>query len=85
MLRLRVEELLEEKGMTKYRLHQKMQARGGISYSNFNNMIKNRTRSILYKNIELLSDILECDIGDLFEKVEETDEDSAWEAQENAR
>lgn len=74
MLKLRIEELLEEKGMTKYRLHQRMQAISGISYSNFNNMIKNRTKSILFRNIELLSDILECDISDLFERVLEEEE-----------
>ncbi len=69
MIRLRVKEILYDKGMTKYRLHKRMQAECGISYGNFKSMIENRTSSIKYRNIELLSRILECSIGDLFEIV----------------
>ncbi len=72
MVKLRVKEILADKGMTKYRLHQKMQAECGISYGNFKSMIENRTSSIKYRNIELLSEILECSIGDLFEKIPDT-------------
>lgn len=77
MVRLRVKELLQEKGMTKYRLHLLMQVRNGISYGNFNNMVENKTASIKYSNIDLLSEILECDIGDLFERVDESEGDSS--------
>ena len=69
MVKLRVMEILSDRGMTKYRLHQKMQAECGISYGNFKSMIENKTSSIKYRNIELLSKILECNIGDLFEIV----------------
>jgi len=72
MVRLKVKEILAERGMTKYRLHQRMQAECGISYGNFKSMIDNRTSSIKYRNLELLSEILECDIGDLFEKIPDT-------------
>ena len=77
MVRLRVKELLQEKGMTKYRLHLLMQVRNGISYGNFNNMVENKTASIKYSNIDLLSEILECDLGDLFERVDESEGDSS--------
>ena len=73
MVRLRVKELLAEKGMTKYRLHQIMQLKTGISYGNFNSMIENKTSSIKYKNIELLSNIFDCEIGELFEKTSDID------------
>ena len=77
MVQLRVKELLKERDMTKYKLHQQMQMITGISYGNFNNMIENKTTSIKYSNIELLSNILQCDIGELFEKIDETSEVSA--------
>ena len=70
MVRLRVKELLEERGITKYRLHQQMQRKNGISYGNFNSMVENKTSSIRYSNLDLLCEILECEVGELFERVE---------------
>ncbi len=64
MFRLRVLEILKEKNKTKYWLYNQM----NMSYQNFNKMITNKTRSIKYENLELLCEILECDIGDLFER-----------------
>ena len=37
-----------------------------ISYSNFNNLVENKTRSIRYVNIEKLCKILDCTPNDLF-------------------
>ena len=42
-----------------------------LSYQNFNRMITNQTSSIRFENLDLLSNILHCPIGDLFEKINE--------------
>ena len=63
MIKLRVKEILEKKGRTKYWLYKQM----GMSYQNFNRMINNETKSIQYANMEALCVILECTPGDLFD------------------
>lgn len=71
MVRLRILEILNEQGHTKYWLFKQM----GLSYQNFNRMVKNETRSIRFENLDMLSDILDCPVGDLFEKtVDDTEE-----------
>ena len=67
MVTLRVLELLEQRGRTKYWLYKQL----GMSYQNFNNMVNNRTRSIRYENIEVLCQLLECTPNDLFVFTEE--------------
>ena len=67
MVRLRVLEILEEQGHTKYWLFKQMD----LSYQNFNRMVKNETRSIRFENLDILSDILNCPVGDLFEKIDD--------------
>lgn len=67
MVRLRVLEILEEQGHTKYWLFKQMD----LSYQNFNRMIKNETRSIRFENLDILSNILNCPVGDLFEKIDD--------------
>ena len=67
MIRLRVLELLEKKGKTKYWLYKQL----GMSYQNFSRMIHNETKSIRYENIETLCFLLECEPNDLFEITEE--------------
>lgn len=66
MVRLRILEILNEQGHTKYWLFKQM----GLSYQNFNRMVKNETRSIRFENLDMLSDILDCPVGDLFEKTD---------------
>lgn len=44
-----------------------------ISYQNFNRMVNNETSSIRFDNLEKLSNILECPIGDLFKKIDDED------------
>lgn len=70
MVRLRILEILEEQGHTKYWLFKQMD----LSYQNFNRMVKNETRSIRFENLDILSDILNCPVGDLFEKTSDDTE-----------
>ena len=67
MLKLDIERLLKEKGKTKYWLWK----RTNLTYTNFDNLIKNRTKSIKYANLEKLCEVLECTPNDLFVKVED--------------
>ena len=46
-----------------------------MSYQNFNRLVNNETSSIHFENIEKLSSILECPIGDLFEITNEIQDD----------
>ena len=62
MIQLDILHLLEARGKTKYWLYKQL----GMSYQNFNRMIKNQTKSIRFENIEALCQILECTPSDLF-------------------
>ena len=64
MLKLNVLEILEKKGKTKYWLYNQLD----MSYTNFNNIVSNKTKSIKYENIEKFCKILECEPNDLFKK-----------------
>lgn len=66
MLRFRILSILEEKGLTKYWLFKNC---GMSSYRNFDNLIHGRTQSIRLETLEKLSEILECPIDDLFERI----------------
>lgn len=70
MVRLRILEILKEQNHTKYWLFKQMD----LSYQNFNRMVMNETRSIRFKNLDALSNILNCSVGDLFEKTSEPDD-----------
>ena len=63
MIRLRVLELLEQQGKTKYWLYKQL----GMSYQSFSKMVNNQTKSIRYENIETLCHIFACTPNDLFE------------------
>ena len=63
MIKLKVLELLEKKGHTKYWLYKQL----GMSYQNFNKMINNETKSIRYENIETLCLLFNCTPNELFE------------------
>ena len=67
MIKLKVLELLNKNGKTKYWLYKQM----GMSYQNFSKMINNQTKSIRYENIEALCEIFDCVPNDLFEITEE--------------
>ncbi|MBR2377384.1 MAG: helix-turn-helix transcriptional regulator [Clostridia bacterium] len=63
-MKLRILELLKEKGKTKYWLYKKL----GLSYQNFNKLVNNETNAIKFENLKALCDILECSPNDLFEE-----------------
>lgn len=63
-MKLNVLEILKKKGKTKYWLYNQLD----MSYTNFNNIIMNKTKSIKYENIEKFCKILECEPNDLFKK-----------------
>lgn len=67
MIKLRVLELLKKQGKSKYWLWQYT----NMSYQNFDNMIKNETKSIKYAYIELFCNVLNCKPNDLFEIVDD--------------
>ena len=67
MIKLRVHELLEKNGKTKYWLYKQL----GMSYQNFSKMVNNETKSIRYENIETICLLLNCTPNELFEIIEE--------------
>ena len=73
MVRLNVKNLLKEKKKTKYWLFNMLNNVGNISYTNFNNLVENKTGSIKYSNIDKLCKILDCTPNDLFEITDEND------------
>lgn len=73
MVKLNVKELLKEKKKTKYWLFNMLNNVGNISYTNFNNLVENKTGSIKYSNIDKLCKILDCTPNDLFEITNEND------------
>ena len=71
MVKLRILEILESQNHTKYWLFKQLD----LSYQNFNRMVNNETSSIRFENLDKLSTILSCPVGDLFEKVEDPIDD----------
>ena len=61
-MKLRVEEILKEKGKSKYWLYIRL----GLSYQNFNKIVNNETSGIKFKTLESLCDILECTPNEIF-------------------
>ena len=71
MVKLRILEILESQNHTKSWLFKQLD----LSYQNFNRMVNNETSSIRFENLDKLSTILNCPVGDLFEKVEDPIDD----------
>lgn len=69
MIRLRILEILKELDRSKYWLYKQMD----LSYQNFNKMVTNQTTSIRFDNLDKLSRILNCPVGDLFEEADNID------------
>ena len=63
MVRLKIKELLAEKGHSKYWLFKRM----GISYQNISKIMDGATEGIRFKNLEKLCKLLECTPNDLIE------------------
>ena len=64
IMRLRIDEILKQKGKSKYRLYIQL----GLSYQNFNKIYNNQTSGIKFTTLQALCDILECTPNDLFEE-----------------
>ena len=63
-MKIRILEILKEKGKTKYWLYSQL----GLSYQNFNKIINNKTNGIKFENLKNICEILECTPNDLFEQ-----------------
>ena len=61
-MHFRIDEILKEKGKTRYWLYMQL----GLSYQNFKNLIENKTKAIKFENLKAICDILECTPNDLF-------------------
>ena len=62
MVKLRIEEILTEKGKSTYWLNQRL----NMCYRNFNNLVSNNTTSVRFETLDKLSEILEVPVQDLF-------------------
>ena len=69
MGRLRVLEILEEQGKSRYWLNQQLL----MHYVSFKKMIENQTDSIHFETLDKLSTALNVPIGELFEKTDDND------------
>ena len=67
MVKLRIIEILEQKGKTRYWLNKQL----GMHYVSFKKMIENNTDSIRFETLDKLSTVLDVPVGELFEKNEE--------------
>lgn len=72
MLRFRIMEILQEQGRTKWWLYKHM----NMSYTNFDNLVRNRTRSIRFDTLEKLQKALGCSMDSLFEEIPDEPENS---------
>ncbi|MCH5249601.1 MAG: helix-turn-helix domain-containing protein [Lachnospiraceae bacterium] len=63
MIQLRILEILEEQGQTKYWLFKQMNM---SNYNSFQKLIENKTSSIRFDTLIKLSQILEVPVGKLF-------------------
>ena len=61
-MHFRIDEILKEKGKTRYWLYMQL----GLSYQNFKRIPENETSSIKFENLKAICDILECTPNDLF-------------------
>lgn len=61
MVQLRVEEILSERGLTRYWLCKRL----GMHYVSFKKMIENNTDSIRFDTLDRLSTILDVSVGEL--------------------
>lgn len=62
-MKLRLYDILKEKGKTKYWLYIQL----GLSYQNFNKIMNNQTNAIKFSTLQSLCEILSCTPNDLFE------------------
>ncbi len=65
MIRLRVLEVLENQGKTKYWLCKRL----GMHYVSFNKMVNNKTLSIKFDTLDRMATLLDVAPGELIEQV----------------
>ena len=71
MLKLNALELLEKRGITRYKLFniintiRSTKGEKLMNYTNFINIIEQNNKSVLYQDLDELCEALECDISDL--------------------
>ncbi|MDD6715887.1 MAG: helix-turn-helix transcriptional regulator [Firmicutes bacterium] len=66
MIKLRVQEILDEKGKTRYWLAKET----GYSYQNICNIVGNKTKQIRFETLELFCSVLGCSVKDLFQETD---------------
>lgn len=69
-IRLRIKEILEEKGKSNYWLSQQL----GMCYRNYHNIVTNQTSAIRFETLEKLCEILEVPVSELFEQIDDPEE-----------
>lgn len=69
MLRLRIDEILEEQNHSKYWLYKQL---APLSYQNFNHIYNNETNAIKFDTLERLQKALGVTLDELFEVIEES-------------
>lgn len=70
IIRLRIKEILEEKGKSNYWLSQQL----GMCYRNYHNIVTNKTSAVRFETLERLCEILEVPVSELFEQIDDTEE-----------
>ena len=65
IIRLRIKEILEEKGKSNCWLSQRL----GMCYRNYHNIVTNQTSAIRFDTLERLCEILEVPVTELFEQI----------------
>lgn len=70
MVRLRITDILQEQGKSRYWLNKQL----GMHYVSFKKMIENNTDSIRFETLDKLSTILNVPVGDLFENIDGNEE-----------
>lgn len=68
MVKLNILELLQQKQKSKYWLFNQLNKFEPMSYTNFNAIVTNKTKSIKYDNIDKFCKILDCEPNDLFKR-----------------
>ena len=75
MLQLNALNLLKSKGFSKYALYNKLnniralKGEKSLNYTNFQKIIKQANKSVLYQDLDELCEALECDISDLLTRI----------------
>lgn len=67
IIRLRIKEILEERGKSNYWLSQQL----GMCYRNYHNIVTNKTSAIRFDTMERLCEILEIPVSELFEQIDD--------------